>query len=134
MAAGHLKLGQEGEEIARDYLVRQGYVILERNWRCRMGELDIICSKGDMIVFVEVKTRVENSLGLPGEAMTAEKGEKLWKAAAQYLSKNQLWEQPCRFDLITATKGKDSFVLEHITNVVEPPPTLGRRNTSWQPW
>lgn len=78
-------LGQSGEELAVRYLMLNGYVILHRNFRCRIGEIDIIASKDDVLTFVEVKTRNSILAGFPAEAVTFAKQQKIRRVAQYYL-------------------------------------------------
>ncbi|MDD4648738.1 MAG: YraN family protein [Desulfoplanes sp.] len=127
-------VGRFGEDIACDYLTENDYTILERNWRTRKGELDIICTYGDLLVFVEVKTRGPGSLQLPGEALNAEKKIRLLRAASEYLTKKRLWETASRFDLIALRLREDDVDLEHIQNVIDASEIMGGRHAPWQPW
>ena len=88
--------GRRGENIAAEYLVRQGFVLLERNYR-RLGcEVDIIAMDGETTVFIEVSSR---TVGLGREAVTYAKQRNIIKAASVYLSENELWDTPVRFDV-----------------------------------
>jgi putative endonuclease len=134
MSSGAGELGRYGEDVACDYLTEQGYHILDRNWRTRQGELDIVCSRDGELVFVEVKSRGPGSLGEPGEAVDARKKTRLVKAAAAYLSRHRLWESPARFDLIGLRMRSDHVQVEHEKNVIDASEIVGGRNTPWQPW
>ena len=79
-------LGQRGEQLAARYLDEAGLVVLERNWRCSRGEIDLIAVDGRALVFVEVKTRSSVAFGDPAEAITAAKAARLRLLAAQWLS------------------------------------------------
>jgi len=109
-----IALGRQGEEIAVNYLQKQGYEILARNFRCRYGELDIICRKNAVIVFVEVKTRRTDLFGSPEEAITRSKIEHIKKVALFYLAENRTscWET--RFDVITIMMKADRPDINHI--------------------
>ena len=134
MSARHLKNGREGEKAAREYLSSQGLLVLETNWRHRKGELDIVCTQGDCIVFVEVKTRTRGSKELPGEALTWNKRKRLVRAASAYLSQKKLWQHPCRFDLVAVILERNSPTVEHYPDVFEFPQTMGGSYSAWQPW
>lgn len=97
----HSTLGAQGEEAACSYLERQGYQILERNFRTRRGELDIIAAQGEWLVFVEVKTRKSLRCGFGAEAVTWRKRQHLLAAALSYLSTHS--RRKCRFDVIEIT-------------------------------
>ncbi|MCC4907127.1 YraN family protein [Microbacterium sp. cx-59] len=77
-------LGRDGEDTAANYLRDAGYDILDRNWRCPLGEVDIIARDGDEIVVVEVKTRTTERYGHPLEAVDTRKRSRLWKLAAAW--------------------------------------------------
>lgn len=95
-------LGRWGEDYTANYLVKNGYVILERNWHCRFGEIDLIAQKGEILAFVEVKTRRLGSLTTPEEAITAAKRHKLYLSAECYLQSCPETLQP-RFDVAAVT-------------------------------
>lgn len=108
--------GELGERTAAVYLRKQGYRILCKNFYTRYGEIDIVASKGEYIVFVEVKTRKPDSLVTGEEAVTAAKAGRLKAAAALYLEKNQTELQP-RFDYVgTLLQGDKCTVEQHIEN------------------
>ncbi len=95
-----VRLGKKGEEIALDYLKRNGFRILERNYRTRYGEVDIIAEENGTLVFIEVKTRSNDLFGHPVEAVTKEKQERIKRLALFYL-RNLKREMPVRFDVIS---------------------------------
>lgn len=95
------KTGTFWERVAGKYLEQQGYFILEYNYRCPLGEIDLIASKGEKIVFVEVKYRKSNAFGYAAEAVDQKKQTKIRKTAMYYLTKNyQTMEIDCRFDVM----------------------------------
>ena len=95
------KIGANYEKLAGDYLVGQGYEILEYNFRCRMGEIDIVAKDGAYLVFVEVKYRSSSRTGNPLEAVDAGKQRIISKVAAYYCLTHGCGEsQPCRFDVV----------------------------------
>lgn len=105
------RLGVEGELKAIDYLKSNGYVILEKNYRALGNEVDIICEKKGIVVFVEVKMRNEGKFGTPMESVTLDKTGKIIKTARYYLqSRNLLDKCEIRFDVIGVQGNK----LEHI--------------------
>ncbi|MCX6811913.1 MAG: YraN family protein, partial [Candidatus Berkelbacteria bacterium] len=93
------KLGNKGEEIACEFLKRQGLEIIARNYRNQMGEIDIIAKDGDILVFVEVKTKKGNELGSPEEMVGLKKQRKLKKVSQMYFVENDL-EPNYRIDVI----------------------------------
>lgn len=101
-ASSHnIELGRKGERAACRFLERKGYEILERNWNCPFGEADIICSDGDSVHFVEVKTRSGIEKGLPSDAVTPEKRAKYEKIALSYLQNHWECEIRVSFDIIS---------------------------------
>lgn len=94
------KTGSSYEKIAGEYLKLQGYEILEYNFRCRSGEIDIIAKDGEYLVFCEVKYRQNVGKGTPFEAVTIEKQKKISKVAAYYITRMNNINIPCRFDVV----------------------------------
>ncbi len=98
------KLGHEGEQLAVSYLQRQGYGIIAQNWRCSLGEIDIIATDGTTLIFVEVRTRRSSIVGLAEESVTRSKQRRLAALAEAYLQEqtdNQMpWVGPWRIDVI----------------------------------
>lgn len=97
----NIELGNIGEEIAADYLRNLGYEILDRNWRFKRVELDIVAHIDSTLVFCEVKTRRSNSHGLPSEAITPIKLQHIRTAALHWLNSHQSKHQGIRFDAIS---------------------------------
>lgn len=109
------KTGKKGEEIAAKHMVRNGYSLLETNFRFRrMGEIDIIAKEKEYICFVEVKTRSSISFGMPSEAINKHKIERIKRLAMVYLSINNLKGQNIRFDVVEVFLTKKGGVLELI--------------------
>jgi putative endonuclease len=98
-----ISTGKDGEQIAVAYLRKKGYHIYETNFRCPLGEIDIIAREKDEIVFIEVKTRKSSQLGYPEEAVGAGKQKKLSQLALWYLQKKNLDAASARFDVIAIT-------------------------------
>lgn len=96
-----LPLGVRGERAAARYLKRRGYVIVARQLRHRLGEIDLIAVHRRTIVFVEVKTRASLEAGDPAEAVNREKQRRLTRLALAYLKQHQLLDCRCRFDVIS---------------------------------
>jgi putative endonuclease len=94
------ELGAKGEGIAVRFLKDRGYKIVERNYRIRLGEIDIIAEQGGDLVFIEVKTRTGLSYGTPFESVTMQKQKQLSKVALEYLSKQDDHNRAARFDVI----------------------------------
>ncbi|WAM34733.1 YraN family protein [Caldicellulosiruptor morganii] len=94
------ELGNNGEEIAVEFLKKMGYEILHRNFRCRFGEVDIIAKHGDVVVFVEVKTRKSLKFGYPSEAVTRTKQKHLKKVAEYFSQRRDAKDCMFRFDVV----------------------------------
>jgi len=105
------ELGLEGEQLAADYLLSKGFKILEMNYRYKRSEIDIICSKGDLLVFVEVKVRTNTNYGLPEDFVDEPKSVRIVQGADQYIEEND-WTGQIRFDIISIIK-KDKAELKH---------------------
>lgn len=108
-------IGAIGEDIAIKYLRENGYVILERNFRTKTGEIDIIASINDIIVFIEVKTRNSDKYGLPYEAVNYKKQQKIIKVAQNYINLRRLNDYQYRFDIIEIFLNSQTRV-NHIEN------------------
>ena len=111
----HLQLGIWGEEVAADYLREKGYVILERDWHSKHRDIDIVCTKDDMVVFVEVKTRSREGRYTALAAVDAAKRDHLIAAARAYLFTTQR-DAPFRFDIITIVGEAPPYKLHHYRN------------------
>ncbi len=92
--------GITGEKLAADFLVKQGYEIVETNYRCKEGEVDIIAKDGQFLVFIEVRTKNSRMFGSPEESITARKKEHLKNVAARYQETHDCFLQPCRIDFV----------------------------------
>lgn len=98
-------LGAHGEDLAAAHLIDAGLTVLDRNWRCSIGELDIVAREGNTLVFCEVKTRRSNAFGDPAEAVTWQKVRKLRQLAGQWLSDHDEHAREIRFDVIAVLAG-----------------------------
>ena len=94
-------LGKLGEDLACAELERLGYAILDRRYRTKYGEIDIVAREAGTTVFVEVKTRVGEQFGGGAEALTAWKQRRITQMAVDYLARHHLHDRPCRFDVVT---------------------------------
>jgi len=94
------QLGLEGEAIAAAELERLGYQILDRRYRSRFGEIDLIARDTGTVVFVEVKTKTDSRFGDPAEMVTAQKQRRLVSMAEEYVAGHALHSTPCRFDVV----------------------------------
>ena len=115
-------LGATGEEIAVDYLVSQGYVVFDRNWRSKSGEIDIIASEKfnsqDELIFIEVKTRSSRDYGDPIEAISATKYLRMYRLALEWLSENSASREAWRLDVISIVISRAQEIeIEHLKRV-----------------
>jgi len=108
--------GSHGEQLAEKFLVAGGYRIRARNFRSTTGEIDIIASKNNTVVFVEVKYRRNLSRGYPAESVTALKQRKIRKVAEYYIYTNKIGSADLRFDVIQIIDDGISPIIEHIEN------------------
>lgn len=104
------RLGSSGERVAAQLLETHAYRILARNWRCPYGEVDLIAEDGGELVFVEVKTRWGQRLGMPEEAITPRKRRHLLAAAQTYLAEQGSEQRPYRFDVVAIELSADGRV------------------------
>jgi putative endonuclease len=100
MADPRRQLGDWGEERAAEFLRAQGYEIVERNWRCAAGELDLIAREGECLAFIEVRTRRGRSYGAPEESVTPAKQAKLIELAQTYMQEHPALECDWRIDVV----------------------------------
>lgn len=114
-----LSFGKHGEDLACWYLKKLGYKILERNYRIRGGEIDIVAKDGDYLVFVEVKARYSHEYGLPSESITPWKIKHLLKTAQFYLLKIDWGDGPYRLDFVSVdyADSRDNPKIELIKNI-----------------
>jgi putative endonuclease len=92
-------LGASGEEAVAAWYVERGYRVIDRNWRCRTGELDLVLRKGGLVVFCEVKTRSSDAFGLPAEAVNHRKQQRIRALAARWLDESPSSAAEIRFDV-----------------------------------
>lgn len=112
-------LGRQGEQLAYTHLLKKGYHILERNWRFGKEELDIIAKKDELIVFVEVKTRENEYLGDPVEAVTLNKQKSIIRVANEYIISHDI-DLESRFDIIGIVHNKKQTRIEHVEDAFFP--------------
>ena len=111
--------GEKGETIAAAYLKKNGYRILETNFRCSLGEIDIIARDKEELVFVEVKTRKSLDLGYPEQAVGIKKQKKISQLALFYLQKKNLINAKARFDVVAVTMSETSNEVKLIKNAFD---------------
>ncbi len=110
-------LGRRGEALAREHLTAKGLTILDRNWRCSQGELDIVARDGHDLVFVEVKTRTGTGFGHPFAAITATKMARLRRLAAAWCDTHPMTHGHVRIDAIAVTVAGPSPSIEHLERI-----------------
>jgi len=114
MAKDRKKLGDRGEDAAAAYLERAGMTVVERNWRCSLGEIDIVALEGTTLVLCEVKTRRTEGKGSPEAAVTPAKQRRYAKLANAYTAQNDLTDTSVRFDVIALLViAEDRALLRH---------------------
>ena len=107
--SAHNDLGRAAEQAARQHLERNGLRLIEQNWSCRRGELDLVMLDGDTVVFVEVRARRHTAWGGAAESIDARKRQRLVNSAALFLQSEARWaKRPCRFDVIAIGPGADA--------------------------
>jgi putative endonuclease len=113
--------GSLGEHLAKDFLKKKGYRILETNYRCRSGEIDIVALDGDCLVFIEVRTKFNLAFGSPEESITAAKSRHLTQSAEYYCQTHPKLPELWRIDVLAIELGSDNNLkrLELIENAVE---------------
>lgn len=110
-------LGRYGEDRACEHLERIGFEILDRNFHCREGELDIVAQDGQTIVFIEVKTRTSDIAGHPFEAITASKQARIRRLAAEWCQRHQVNRVQVRMDAIAVMLRGGRVAIEHLKQV-----------------
>ena len=107
----NLKTGQLGEKIAKEYLEKKGYKIIDQNYRTKFAEIDLIAKKGEELIFIEIRTKTSNLFGSPEESLNPRKLRKLFFSAKSYASRIG-WSGPFRIDAVCV-------VLDQTNNTVE---------------
>ncbi|MFC5834628.1 YraN family protein [Nonomuraea insulae] len=113
-----LELGKRGEQIAATYLEAEGMKVIERNWRCRHGEIDIIAEEGPNLIVVEVKTRSSRSHGTALESVSQAKLARLRMLAAKWLSTQPRTFEAIRVDVIALERFAGDFALRHVRGAI----------------
>ena len=98
-----LQLGARGEALAWNFLKKSGYSIVEKNYRTRFGEMDVIAEKEGAVIFIEIKTRRNHQFGLPAEAVDWRKRQKMIRVAESYLQQKKMENREARFDILSIT-------------------------------
>lgn len=112
------RIGLVGEELAANYIKNKGYNVLDRNYRTKLGELDIIARKQDIVIFIEVKTRTSGAYGMPSEAVNYKKQQTIRKLSQQYILYKKLDKGRFnyRFDVIEVKLIEKRYKIVHIEN------------------
>lgn len=105
-------LGRQGEDFACEELEKRGYVIIERRFRTRCGELDVVARDAGVLVFVEVRTRSGSRFGTPFESVTWKKRQRLSRMAASYVFLKRLTGERCRFDVVSIVERDGTRTIE----------------------
>jgi len=113
--AHHNELGKKGEQLAVDFLLKNGYVIVERNYRFDKAEVDIIARKEEILAIIEVKTRSTSDFGNPQDFVKPKQIQRLVKAVDEYVTVNNL-DVEVRFDIIAIVKEGKNYKIEHLEN------------------
>lgn len=119
MTFARLSVGKKGEELAVDYLVKAGYRIVARNYRCVFGEIDIVAEDGNTLVFVEVKSRRSASYGEPQLAVDYRKQRKISTVALNYIKEKQEHGRSARFDVVSVKLSSSGHTIGLIKNAFE---------------
>src|ERR1700712_5302185 len=109
----NIKKGNEGERLAADFLISKGYVIVERNYRYKRAEIDLIVRKDNWLIFVEVKLRTSISFGYPEEFVDYDKEKQILWGALQYMYKVD-WQGNVRYDIVSVVMRHDTVDIVHI--------------------
>jgi len=121
MKAFNKDIGSLGEDISENFFKNLGYKILDKNFRCKCGEIDIIASHKGYICFIEVKTRYGINFGMPAEAVTYSKQRKIYKTAQVYISRKNIFDSNFRFDVMEVILNGDNnnFLVNHIEDAFQ---------------
>ncbi len=113
------ELGQKGEEFALRFLKKRGYQIIQKNYVCKMGEMDIIAKEKDTLVFIEVKTRTSTTFGPPQLAVNHKKQSQMSKVALYFLKEKKLEDIKARFDVVAILLGPRGEEIELIRDAFD---------------
>ncbi|MFC1709521.1 YraN family protein [Candidatus Omnitrophota bacterium] len=115
MSTSRIEIGRAGEDAAVDFLRRNGYKIVERNFKNKLGEIDVIARDSDTLCFIEVKTRTSFNFGYPQDAVTVPKQKKINRVALSYLKQYNLLNISARFDIVSVvSNNQNKFDIEII--------------------
>jgi len=108
-----IKRGEEGEQLAADHLIQKGFTVLERNYRHKKSEIDLIVRRGNWLVFVEVKTRTSDAYGYPEEFVDFRKKKKIFEGADYYMYITD-WSGNVRYDIVAVSLANGEPVIHHL--------------------
>ena len=114
-----IRTGKQGETLAAAYLEKAGYQIIERNYRCLFGEMDLVARDGQTVVFVEVKSRKSDRFGVPQLSVGLQKQKKLSQIALHYLEQKRFYPCDTRFDVIAIRMRPEGHQVELIRNAFD---------------
>ena len=114
-------IGAFGEDISENYLKNLGYRILDKNFRCKCGEIDLIAFNKGYVCFIEVKTRYGTNFGIPAESVTTSKQHKIYKTAQVYILRKNIIDSNFRFDVMEILLNSDNndFLVNHIEDAFQ---------------
>ena len=112
------ELGKIGENLVEKYLKNINYQVIERNFRCKRGEIDIIAKEKDELVFIEVKTRASMEYGKPAEAVTNQKKKHIYRSAEYYLAMHHKLSAYVRIDVVEVYLYKNKYYIHHIKSAM----------------
>ena len=114
-----MNTGRRGEEIAKEYLEKKGYKIVERNYKTKYAEIDLVARRKNELIFIEVRTKIGENFGSPEETIDRKKLKKLWGNATAYAARAK-WKDSCRVDAVCIVLKKDNSVerLNHYENII----------------
>ena len=113
------ELGRKGEDLALQFLKKKGYRIIEKNYVCKMGEMDIIAKEKDILAFIEVKTRTSTTFGPPQLAVNPKKQSQMSKVALHFLKEKKLEDAKARFDVVAILLGQKGAEIELIRDAFD---------------
>ena len=119
MSIRRISLGKRGENIAVKFLKARDFIIIARNYRNKLGEIDIIAQDEETRVFIEVKTRSSEGFGLPEEAVSPAKQRQICRVAQGYLASTGLHDVPVRFDVVAITISEGKPLINHIVSAFD---------------
>ena len=119
MKTARTRLGDAGEAAAAEHFARAGYRVVARNHRCRRGEVDLVVEQGELLVFVEVRTRETAAFGSPEETVGAKKQRRVVLAARDFLARRRGAERAVRFDVVSIVDAPDGLRLTHYPNAFD---------------